>query len=41
MAEAAGHTVRIFPGSYDNLKVTTPEDLALVSHLLAGESVIG
>ena len=41
MAEAAGHTVHVFPGSYDNLKVTTPEDLALVTLLLAGESVIG
>lgn len=37
MAEAAGHTVHVFPGSYDNLKVTTPEDLAVVSHILADE----
>ena len=38
MVEAAGHVVRVFPGSYDNLKVTTPEDLAAVSQLLAGDS---
>ncbi len=35
MVEALGHPVRVFLGSYENLKVTTPEDLAFVSHLLA------
>lgn len=35
MVEALGHPVRIFRGSYENLKVTTPEDLVLVTHLLA------
>ena len=35
MVEAAGHAVHVFPGSYDNLKVTTPEDLAVISHVLA------
>ena len=35
MVEALGHSVRIFEGSYENLKVTTLEDLAFVSHLLA------
>ena len=34
MVEAAGHPVRVFRGSYDNLKVTTPEDLAMVSSIL-------
>ena len=34
MVEALGHSVRIFLGSYENLKVTTPEDLAFVSQLL-------
>ena len=34
MVEALGHSVRIFQGSYENLKVTTPEDLAFVSHFL-------
>ena len=41
MAEAAGHTVRVFPGSYDNLKVTTPEDLAVVSLILTGDGLAG
>ena len=36
MVEALGHAVRVFPGSYENLKVTTPEDLVFVSRLLAG-----
>ena len=35
MVEALGHPVRIFLGSYENLKVTTAEDLVFVSHLLA------
>lgn len=35
MVEAAGHRVTIFWGGYDNLKVTTPEDLDVVSLLLA------
>ena len=40
IAEAAGHTVHIFPGSPHNLKVTTPEDLAIVRHLLTNAPVI-
>ena len=35
MVEALGHSVRVFMGSYENLKVTTPEDLVFVSQLLA------
>ena len=35
MVEAAGHRVTVFRGEYENLKVTTPEDLDLVSVLLA------
>ena len=35
MVAAAGHTVRVFAGSYDNIKVTTPEDLVIVERLLA------
>ena len=35
MLEALGHTVHVFPGDYENLKVTTPEDLVFVSQLLA------
>ena len=36
MVAAAGHTVRVFTGNYDNIKVTTPEDLAIVERLLTG-----
>ena len=35
MVEALGRSVRVFMGSYENLKVTTPEDLVFVSQLLA------
>ena len=35
MVEAAGHSVNVFWGSYDNLKVTTPEDLTIVSQIIA------
>ena len=35
MVEALGHAVRVFLGDYENLKVTTPEDLVFVSQLLA------
>ena len=34
MVEAAGHPVQVFWGSYDNLKVTTPGDLAIASGIL-------
>jgi 2-C-methyl-D-erythritol 4-phosphate cytidylyltransferase len=43
MVEMLGHRVRAFPGSYANIKVTTPEDLALAEALLArakGSSVL-
>jgi 2-C-methyl-D-erythritol 4-phosphate cytidylyltransferase len=34
LVEAAGETaVRIVEGSYDNLKITTPEDLVIAEHL--------
>ncbi len=32
--EKAGHTVKIVPGSYDNIKITTREDLKLAESLL-------
>ena len=35
MVEAAGHRVTVFRGEYENLKVTTPEDLDMVNLLLA------
>ena len=35
MVEAFGGTVTLFMGSYDNLKVTTPEDMAVAEVVLA------
>jgi len=32
--EASGHKVRVYMGLYDNMKVTTPEDLALAETIL-------
>lgn len=34
MVESLGHTVKMFRGSYENLKVTTPEDLAVAEVFL-------
>lgn len=34
MLESLGHPVKMFPGSYQNLKVTTPEDLIVMEALL-------
>lgn len=34
MVEALGCQVSVFPGSYENLKVTTPEDLAVMEAVL-------
>ena len=34
MVEDMGHTVKMFLGSYSNLKVTTPEDLTIMKTLL-------
>ena len=36
MVESLGHKVRMFLGSYENLKVTTPEDLVVVAAVLRG-----
>lgn len=36
MVEMMGHPVQMFPGSYRNIKVTTPEDLDVMSALLQG-----
>ena len=35
MVERLGHPVKMFLGSYENLKVTTPEDLTVVEALLS------
>ncbi len=34
LVEALGHTVHTVPGSYENLKITTPEDLTIAEALL-------
>lgn len=34
MAERAGHSVTVFMGSYENVKVTTPEDLVVAEAIL-------
>lgn len=31
LAERMGHPVKVFPGSYKNIKVTTPDDLSIAS----------
>jgi 2-C-methyl-D-erythritol 4-phosphate cytidylyltransferase len=37
--ERAGHTVFLFEGSFDNIKITTPEDLLLADALLRARGV--
>lgn len=34
LVERLGHRVKLYPGSYDNIKITTPDDLALAEVLL-------
>jgi 2-C-methyl-D-erythritol 4-phosphate cytidylyltransferase len=34
LVEALGHKVKVYMGSYDNIKVTTPQDLALAETIL-------
>ena len=34
MAEKLGQQVKVFDGSYDNIKITTPQDLALAEIIL-------
>jgi 2-C-methyl-D-erythritol 4-phosphate cytidylyltransferase len=34
LVERLGYQVRLYPGSYDNIKVTTPDDLALAEAIL-------
>jgi 2-C-methyl-D-erythritol 4-phosphate cytidylyltransferase len=36
MVERLGYKVRLYMGSYDNIKITTPEDLVL-AELVAGK----
>ena len=39
MLERMGHTVNVFPGDYGNVKVTTPQDLAVAEAILASRVV--
>jgi 2-C-methyl-D-erythritol 4-phosphate cytidylyltransferase len=39
LVEAAGHAVYLVPGCAANLKITTPEDLALAAAILAARAV--
>ena len=34
VAERAGHIISLFEGSYENIKITTPEDLIVAEALL-------
>lgn len=36
VAERAGHKISLFEGSYENIKITTPEDLIVARALLSG-----
>jgi len=38
VAERAGHTISLFEGSYENIKITTPEDLIVAEALLKQKS---
>lgn len=35
LVERLGYKVKLYPGSYDNIKITTPDDLALAEVLLS------
>ena len=39
MLERMGHTVNVFPGDYGNVKVTTPQDMAVAEAILASRVV--
>ena len=39
VAEANGHQVHLIPGSYENIKITTPEDLLLAENLLKSKEL--
>ncbi|MCY1376617.1 2-C-methyl-D-erythritol 4-phosphate cytidylyltransferase [compost metagenome] len=36
VVEHSGHTIHLVEGSYANIKITTPEDLAMGEIILAG-----
>ena len=37
MVERSGHAVKVFMGSYDNIKVTVPEDIGIAEAILRGK----
>lgn len=41
VAERAGYVVSLFEGSYENLKITTPEDFILAEALLNARAKAG
>lgn len=40
VAERAGHTISLFEGSYENIKITTPEDLIVAEALLKARETV-
>ncbi len=38
VAERAGHVISLFEGSYENIKITTPEDLIVAKALMDGNN---
>jgi 2-C-methyl-D-erythritol 4-phosphate cytidylyltransferase len=41
LVERIGHKVAIVPGRWDNIKITTPEDMAMAEAILAARSSVG
>jgi 2-C-methyl-D-erythritol 4-phosphate cytidylyltransferase len=39
VAERAGHRIHLFDGSYENIKITTPEDLILVRSIMEAKTI--
>ena len=39
VAERAGHVISLFEGSYENIKITTPEDLVVAEALMRAKTV--
>jgi 2-C-methyl-D-erythritol 4-phosphate cytidylyltransferase len=39
VAERSGHVISLFEGSYENIKITTPEDLVIAEALLNSRKV--
>lgn len=39
VAERAGHTISLFEGSYENIKITTPEDLIVAEALMKAQKI--